>query len=78
MSDDSQNVIMIYLRRLDAKRDGVIHVLADHGRRLTALQVAVANLAATQASRYANLALRVARVDERLLRIERRLDLVAV
>ncbi len=78
MSDEPDNLILIYLRRLDAKLDGVIEVLADHGRRLTALEIAVANLAATEASHYANLALRVDRVEERLLRIERRLDLVAV
>jgi hypothetical protein len=42
------------------------------------LEIAVANLAATEASHYANLALRAGRVDDRLLRIERRLDVVAV
>jgi hypothetical protein len=78
MTDEPDNLILVYLRRMDAKLDSVIEVLADHGRRLTALEISVANLAATEASHYANLALRVDRVEERLGRIERRLDLVAV
>jgi hypothetical protein len=78
MSDEPDNLILVYLRRLDAKLDGVTDVLADHGRRLTSLEIAVANLAATEASHDANLALRVDRVEERLLRIERRLDLATV
>ncbi len=78
MSDEPDNLILVYLRRLDAKLDGVTDVLADHGGRLTSLEIAVANLAATEASHYANLALRVDRVEERLLRIERRLDLATV
>jgi hypothetical protein len=78
MSDEPDKLILVDLRRLDAKLDGVIDVQGDQGRRLTSLEIAVANLAATETSHYANLALRVDRVDERLLRIERRLDLVAV
>ncbi len=78
MSHEPENRILAYLRRLDATLDGVVDVLADHGRRLTSLEIAVANLAATAARHYANLALRVDRVDERLRRIERRLDFVSV
>ncbi len=78
MTDEPENLILVYLRRLDAKLDSVIDVLTDHSRRLTSLEIGLANVAATEASHYANLALRVDRVEERLLRIERRLDLVAV
>jgi len=78
MSEEPDNPILVYLRRMNAKLDSLVDLVADHGRRLMALDIAVANLAATEASHYANLALRVDRVEERLLRIERRLDLVAV
>jgi hypothetical protein len=78
VSEEPDNLILVYLRRMDAKLDSLVDLVADHGRRLTALEIAVANLAATEASHYANLALRVDRVEERLLRTERPLDLVAV
>ncbi len=78
MSAAPDNLILIYLRRLDAKLESVVEILADHGRRLTALEIAVANLPGRKASHYSNLALRVGRVEERLLRIERRLDLATV
>ena len=42
---------------------------------LTALAIGIANLAATEASHYANVAVRADRTEERLGRIERRLDL---
>jgi hypothetical protein len=42
---------------------------------LTSLELAVGNLAATEMSHYANTAVRADRTDERLERIERRLEL---
>jgi hypothetical protein len=75
MSDAPDNLMLVYLRRLDGKVDQVIDTLRDHGRRLTAVEVAVGNLAATEMAHYANLAMRVDRTDERLDRIERRLEL---
>ena len=78
MSDEPENLTLVYLRRLDIKLESVIDVLADNGRRLTALETTVGNLAATEMSHYANTALRTDRIEERLLRIERRLDLIPV
>jgi hypothetical protein len=75
MSDAPDSLILVYLRRLDGKLDQVIETVADHGRRLTALEIVVGSLAATEMSHYASLALRADRMDERLGRIERRLDL---
>ena len=75
MSDPPDNLILVYLRRLDAKLDQMIEIVQDHGRRLTTLKIAVGNLAATEMSHYASLALRADRMEERLSRIERRLDL---
>ncbi len=75
MADDPENLTLVYLRRLDSKLDQVMDLQRDHGRRLTALEIAVGNLAATEMNHYANSATRADRTDERLDRIERRLDL---
>lgn len=75
MSDEPENLILVYLRRLDSKLDQVIETLRDHGRRLTSLEISVGNAAATEMTHYANTSLRADRVDDRRDRIERRLDL---
>jgi hypothetical protein len=75
MNDEPENLTLAILRRLDAKVDGVALELRDIKHRLTALEVAVANLAATEANHYANVALRADRTDDRLDRIEKRLGL---
>ena len=73
--EDPDNLVLVFLRRMDAKLDQVIDTQSDHGRRLTALEIAVGNLAATEMSHYANGSLRADRTDQRLERIEKRLDL---
>jgi hypothetical protein len=75
MSESPENLTLVYLRRLDAKLDNVIETQRDHGRRLTSLEISLGNLAASEVSHYANTAMRGDRTDERLDRIERRLDL---
>jgi hypothetical protein len=75
MTEEPQNILLRYLRKLDGKLDQVIESQRDHGRRLTALEVGVGNFSATEMSHYANGAMRADRTDERLDRIERRLDL---
>jgi hypothetical protein len=75
MSESPENLTLVYLRRLDAKLDNVIETQRDHGRRLTSLEISLGNLAASEVSHYANTAMRADRTDERLDRIERRLDL---
>jgi hypothetical protein len=75
MSDQPENIMLVYLRRLDAKVDQVIETLTEQGQRLTALEIAVGNLAATEMSHYGITAARVDRLEKRLERIERRLDL---
>ncbi len=75
MSDQPENLLLVYSRRLDAKLDQVIETQKDHGRRLTALEIQVGNLAATEMSHYANTNLRIDNIEKRLDRIERRLDL---
>ncbi len=58
MSEQPDNIMLVYLRRIDAKLDQVNETLRDHGRRITALEIAVANLGASLASYVANSSLR--------------------
>ncbi len=73
MGDQPDNIGPVYLRRMDAKLDRVVEDVTDIKRRLTALEVAVGNMAATEMNHYANTAMRADRHEERLDRIERRL-----
>ncbi|HIJ62079.1 MAG TPA: hypothetical protein HPQ04_05240 [Rhodospirillaceae bacterium] len=75
MAEEPDNLMLRYLRKLDEKLDQVIETQRDHGRRLTALEVGVGNMAATEMSHYANSAMRADRTDDRLDRIERRLEI---
>ena len=75
MSDQPENIVLVYLRRLDEKLDRVVADIGDIKRRVTALEIGLGNLAASEMAHYANGSLRADRQDERLDRIERRLDL---
>ena len=76
MAEDPESLVLIILRRIDGKVDEIALDIRDLKHRVSTLEIGVANLAATEASHYANLALRVDRIDDRIGRIERRLDLV--
>jgi hypothetical protein len=76
MSDEPENLTLVFLRRLDAKMDRVLEDMGDVKHRLTTLEIQVGQLASTEASHYAGTAMRLDRVEQRLDRIERRLDLV--
>jgi len=76
VSDQPENLILVFLRRIDAKVDALADEMREVKHRLTRLEIAVANLAATEANHYASLASRLDRCELRLDRIERRLDLV--
>jgi hypothetical protein len=75
MSDDPENLTLIFLRRLDAKMDRVLEDMTDVKHRLTTLEIQVGQLVSTEASHYAGVAQRIDRVEHRLSHIERRLDL---
>jgi hypothetical protein len=78
MTDDPENLVLRYLRRLDAKIDSLAETQRDHGGRLTRIEVALAGLRRDQASDAETLAYSSARSDRlstRVDRIERRLDL---
>jgi uncharacterized coiled-coil protein SlyX len=79
MSDGPDNLILIYLRRIDEKVDRVIETQQDHGRRLTSLEGQVAGLHAAVAGLHADFAgqsARIDRIEARLDRIEKRLNLI--
>ena len=65
MTTEPDNVVLLLLRRLDAKVDRVIDDLRDIKTRMTAVEEAVSGVNR-----------RLDRHDARLDRIERRLDLV--
>ena len=64
MSDDPDNLMLVYLRRIDAKVDGLREDVVEVKQRLGFLE-----------EQYASISRRVDRIDLRLERIER-LDLV--
>lgn len=74
MSDQPDNLMLVYLRRLDEKIDRLAEDMREVKLRLTALETAVGNLAATEMSHYAIMSDRTDRLTARIERIETRLD----
>ncbi len=75
MSDQPDSLMLVVLRRLDAKMDRVIDDVADLKRRTTSLESQLGHQVATEQSHYATTMTRLDRIDDRLDRIERRLEL---
>ncbi len=78
MSDEPDNLVLAYLRRMDAKLDRVLDEVQDPKQRVTALEIGQARIRQDIAELhglYAGSQLRMDRIDSRLERIERRLDL---
>ena len=65
MSDEPDSLILVYLRRLDVKMDVLSADMRDVKQHLTALEI-----------QYVSLATRLDRLDARMERVERRLDIV--
>lgn len=76
MSDQPENIVLVFLRRLDARMDLLVEDMRDVKLRFTILETRMGQMAATEASHPAALASRRDRLEQRLDRIERRLDLV--
>ena len=78
MSDEPENLILVYLRRIDEKVDRLGVDMHDVKQRLTSLVRQVANLH-TEIGHihgdFAGQSARIDRIDLRLDRIERRLEL---
>jgi len=80
MSEVPDNIVLVYLREIDAKVDRLTDDVQDLKHRVTSLEGEVAGLRSETARIRGDLAamsLRIDRIETRLDRIERRLDLVA-
>ena len=66
------NLILVYLRKMDAKLDRLVDSVADLGRRVTPLETKVVLLHGDFAAQSE----RIDRIELRLDGIERRLDIV--
>ena len=78
MSDQTDSLILVYLRRIDTRLERMDEDIQDLKRRMTAVEDGIARLhheIAAIRGDYAGLQLRMDRFDDRLARIERRLDL---
>jgi hypothetical protein len=75
LTTNVESLVLEHLRAIRTDLSEVRDTLRDYGRRLTSLEVAIGNLAATEMTHYANTAVRADRTDDRLDRIERRLEL---
>ena len=78
MADESDNLTLVQLRRMDAKLDRIIAELGSQGRRITNFEVKVAHGLADMSASLAEVSVRLDGYGDRLDRIERRLDLVDV
>jgi uncharacterized coiled-coil protein SlyX len=79
MSDQPENIILVYLRRLDETMDSIRHDIREVKQRMTSLEAQTAQQHSGLASLhndFAGQSLRLDRLDQRLDRIERRLDLI--
>ena len=71
MSDTPDNVILTLLRRMDMKLDRLVDEVQDLKRRTTSLDRQAGDLRVDPAG----VSARLDRIDDRLVRVERRLDL---
>ena len=71
MAENVENLVPTYLRRIDEKVDRLIGDVQDLKHRVTSLELQVSHLHADFAGQSA----RIERIDGRLDRIERRLEL---
>ena len=76
MSDEPENLVLEMLRAIRGDIGSVREAVVDQGRRLTLLEIAVSNLAASVMDHYANFSLRADRIEMRLEHIEKRLGLI--
>ena len=72
MSDQPDSLVLVYLRRLDEKMDRLAANVGDLSRRVTSLESKIVLLHGDFASQSE----RIDRIELRLERMERRLDLV--
>jgi hypothetical protein len=78
MADEPENLVLLLLRKIDGKLDRLVEDVADLKRRSTSLELTVADMGRQVASIHGDFAgqsMRIDRLEARLERIERRLEL---
>ncbi|MDK9720114.1 MAG: hypothetical protein OEL53_02915 [Rhodospirillales bacterium] len=68
---EPENLMLVYLRRIDEKIDVLVEDMRDVKRRLTSLEMAVGQIHGD----FAGQSMRIDRLENRLDRIERRLNI---
>ena len=76
MSAQPENIMLVYLRRLDTTMTELRADVVDIKHRLTALGTQVGQQVSTEASHYASVAIRLDRIETRLGRLERQADII--
>ena len=71
MSEEPENLMLVYLRRIDQRTERLEEDMRDIKRRVTAVEEGIAVLN----HGYAGVQLRMDRLEDRIGRIERRLEL---
>ncbi len=72
---DPDNLILVYLRRMDTRIERLAEDMREVKLRMTSLEVSLANFASTEASHYGIVSERLDRMEARLDRVEQRLEL---
>lgn len=75
MSGEPENILLIHLRRLGAEMAALREDMRDVKHRLTSMEGQVGQVLANDQNHYAATMVRIDRIETRLERIERRLDL---
>ncbi len=78
MRDQPENIMLVSLRRLDAKMDRLAEDVTDIKHHLITVGTQVGQFASNEARHHVSLAIRFDRLASRIDRIERRLDIVTV
>ena len=79
MSDEPENLVLVYLRRIDANVQDIQRGQADHARRLTRIESELGRVIRDRGDDFesrAHLQAQVDRLREELERVKRRLDII--
>ncbi len=80
MTDEPENLVLVYLRRMDANIDKIVEEIRELKRRDTLHDVGFSSVRrgiAIVGEAVAHLTVRIDQIEDRLDRIERRLDIVS-
>ena len=75
MSDEPENFMLVFMRRLDAKMDRMGDDIRELKARTIAVEQQLSGLSATVANHYVGTSMRLDRLETRVERIETRLEL---